>query len=226
MTWSADVVADDWKHINASEVVRRAHRPARRKGQGHPAAARHPAGDRAGAAGAAAPAQGKGYRIVQVVPGKGETPVPVAARPTPATAATAAATAAAAAPLKSGSPVAATPPPPCRWPSRVVAAGTPPCPNILTAPSQTHLAGAGSRKPAIAASAADSLARGDTSRTIRCGRSPRAQSLRATCRRPASSSPRKPGGWPPVISVPVPAAGGVGVSSVARQEQTPEGRFQ
>ena len=36
----------------------------------------------------------------------------------------------------------------------------------------------------------------------------------------------EPGGWPPVTSVPLPAAGGVGVSSVPRQEQTPDGRFQ
>ena len=55
-------------------------RPARRKGQGHPAAARHPAGDRAGAAGTAARAQGAGYRIVHVVPAREHgAPMPVAA---------------------------------------------------------------------------------------------------------------------------------------------------
>jgi hypothetical protein len=36
----------------------------------------------------------------------------------------------------------------------------------------------------------------------------------------------EPGGWPPVISVPVPRAGGIGVSSMARQDQVPAGRFQ
>ena len=53
----------------------------RREGQGHPAAARHPARHRAGAAGTAARTRDKGYRIVQVVPGTGEMSVPVAAKP-------------------------------------------------------------------------------------------------------------------------------------------------
>jgi len=35
----------------------------------------------------------------------------------------------------------------------------------------------------------------------------------------------EPGGWPPVISVPVPKAGGVGVSSVTRRNQIADGRF-
>ncbi len=46
MTWSADVVADDWKHIGASEIVRRAMRRLEAKGRGilllhdiHPATA-------------------------------------------------------------------------------------------------------------------------------------------------------------------------------------------
>src|SRR4029079_11209399 len=34
MTWSADVVADDWRHINASEVVRRAMARLDEKGKG------------------------------------------------------------------------------------------------------------------------------------------------------------------------------------------------
>ena len=36
----------------------------------------------------------------------------------------------------------------------------------------------------------------------------------------------EPGGWPPTISVPVPRAGGIGVSSRAGVSQTPDGRFQ
>ena len=80
MTWSADVVADDWRHINASEVVRRAIARLDEKGKGilllhdiQPATA------------LALPEllrqlKAKGYRIVHVVPGKGES-VPVAARP-------------------------------------------------------------------------------------------------------------------------------------------------
>ena len=46
VTWSADVVADDWKHINAGEIVRRAMRRLDEKGRGilllhdiHPATA-------------------------------------------------------------------------------------------------------------------------------------------------------------------------------------------
>ena len=83
MTWSADVVADDWRHINASEVVRRAIARLDEKGKGilllhdiQPATA------------LALPEllrqlKAKGYRIVQVVPGKSEMSVPVAARPAP-----------------------------------------------------------------------------------------------------------------------------------------------
>ena len=82
MTWSADVVADDWRHINASEVVRRAIARLDEKGKGilllhdiQPATA------------LALPEllrqlKAKGYRIVHVVPGKGESvpvPQPVAA---------------------------------------------------------------------------------------------------------------------------------------------------
>src|SRR5580765_3545992 len=83
MTWSADVVADDWRHINASEVVRRALARLDEKGKGilllhdiQPATA------------LALPEllrelKTRGYRIVQVVPGKGEMSVPVAATPAP-----------------------------------------------------------------------------------------------------------------------------------------------
>src|SRR4029077_8684585 len=67
VTWSADVVADDWKHIGANEIVRRAMRRLEAKGRGilllhdiHPATA------------LALPALLKelkehGYHIVQVV---------------------------------------------------------------------------------------------------------------------------------------------------------------
>jgi hypothetical protein len=45
------------------------------------------------------------------------------------------------------------------------------------------------------------------------------------------AAPRKlmalePGGWPPAVSVPLPAAGGVGVSPLVRTNPTPDGRFQ
>jgi hypothetical protein len=76
VTWSADVVADDWKHINSREIVRRAMRRLEEKGRGilllhdiHPATA------------LAVPALLKelkehGYRIVQVV-AAGERPASV-----------------------------------------------------------------------------------------------------------------------------------------------------
>lgn len=73
VTWSADVVADDWKHIKASEIVRRAMRRLDEKGRGilllhdiHPATA------------LAVPVllkelKQRGYRVVQVV-ATGERP--------------------------------------------------------------------------------------------------------------------------------------------------------
>ena len=71
-TWSADLVADDWRHINASEVVRRAIARLDERGKGvlllhdiQPATA------------LALPEllrelKARGYRIVQVVPGHGD----------------------------------------------------------------------------------------------------------------------------------------------------------
>lgn len=76
VTWSADVVADDWKHIGAREIVRRAMRRLEEKGRGilllhdiHPATA------------LAVPVllkqlKERGYRVVQVV-AAGERPASV-----------------------------------------------------------------------------------------------------------------------------------------------------
>ena len=76
VTWSADVVADDWKHIGAREIVRRAMRRLEEKGRGilllhdiHPATA------------LAVPVllkelKQRGYRVVQVV-AAGERPASV-----------------------------------------------------------------------------------------------------------------------------------------------------
>ena len=43
---------------------------------------------------------------------------------------------------------------------------------------------------------------------------------------PGKLTSAEPGGWPPSVSVPLPGAGGVGVSSIVRTSQTPDGRFQ
>jgi hypothetical protein len=189
MTWSADLVADDWRHINASEVVRRAMARLDEKGKGilllhdiQPATA------------LALPEllrqlKAKGYRIVHVVPAKPDPSVPVASRQEPAV------------------------------PEPVAAQANAPA-------SREEPSEAISATPALTVSAADSLARGDDTpripaRPFTSGSKP-PRSMPA----PGKFVTTEPGGWPPVISVPVPAAGGIGVSSVARREQTPDGRFQ
>jgi peptidoglycan/xylan/chitin deacetylase (PgdA/CDA1 family) len=225
MTWSADVVADDWKHINASEVVRRAIARLDEKGKGivllhdiQPATA------------LALPEllrqlKAKGYRIVLVVPGKGES-VPVAARPAP--------------PPTEAATVQVTAKPTQVTTPRVVVPVLPPAPAPATVAVATpaaalpqHPARAESEKlnvpvdkPAMSAPAADSLARGDDIphdpvRPFTSGSKP-ARNMPT----PGKFITTEPGGWPPVISVPLPAAGGVGVSSVTRQDQIADGRFQ
>ncbi len=192
MTWSADLVADDWRHISASEVVRRSIARLDEKGKGilllhdiQPATA------------LALPEllrelKTKGYRIVQVVPGKGEMSVPVAAKPAPMPAE--------AAPVD----VAAI----------SVAASVPTATAVV--------------KPmaALPTAAADSLARGediaaDPVRPFTSGSRPS-----RNMPTPDKFVTTEPGGWPPTISVPVPRAGGIGVSSRAGVSQTPDGRFQ
>jgi peptidoglycan/xylan/chitin deacetylase (PgdA/CDA1 family) len=195
MTWSADLVADDWRHINASEVVRRSIARLDEKGKGilllhdiQPATA------------LALPEllrqlKAKGYRIVQVVPGKGETSTPVAVKQAPIPA-----------PADVAAPVAA-----------VLAVPSPP---------RDEPGAAAHHSPALPVAAADSLARGedmprDPARPFTSGSKP-ARNMPT----PGKFVTTEPGGWPPVVSVPVPKAGGVGVSSVARHDQTADGRFQ
>jgi peptidoglycan/xylan/chitin deacetylase (PgdA/CDA1 family) len=191
-TWSADLVADDWRHISASEVVRRAIARLDDKGKGilllhdiQPATA------------LALPEllrelKTKGYRIVHVVPGKGEMSVPVAAKPAPM-------------------PAEAVP-------VDVAAIG-------VAAPAPAEIAVV---KPmaTLPAAAADSLARGediavDPVRPFTSGSRPS-----RNMPTPDKFVTTEPGGWPPTISVPVPRAGGIGVSSRAGVSQTPDGRFQ
>ena len=185
MTWSANVVADDWKHINAFEVVRRTIARLDEKGKGivllhdiQPATA------------LALPEllrqlKAKDYRIVLLEPGKGES-VPVAARPAPP--ATEPATVQVTAkPAQVTTPRVVAPalppapaPTPVRWRRR-----QPPCPHLRPAPRQrSRMPRCTSprcrlRPPTVWRAAT-------TSRAIRCGRLPRNRNRPATCRRRAS----------------------------------------
>ena len=168
-TWSADLVADDWRHINASEVVRRAMARLDEKGKGilllhdiQPATA------------LALPEllrelKAKGYRIVQVVPGKTATSVPVrrAGRR-----------------RERGRAVSRNPPAP--WRPRCMPAIVP-----REARRRCRAAAAGP------AGAADSLARGedvprDPARPFTSGSKPS-----RTMPTPGKFVTTEPGGWPP-----------------------------
>ena len=195
------------------------HRPPRRKGQGHPAAARHPAGDRAGAAGTAARAQGQGL-----------SHRPRGAARQGRTSSGAAACAAEVAATESLRQRRHRP-----SPSPVAVAGLPcdsrgqpmPLSPLRHRPSRAASDDANrSGKTSLPAPPPTVSRAAKTSRSTRCGRSPRDRGPRATCRRPDKFVTSEPGGWPPIVSVPVPRAGGIGVSSRAGVSQTPDGRFQ
>jgi peptidoglycan-N-acetylglucosamine deacetylase len=188
-TWSADLVADDWKHIPAAEVVRRAISRLDEKGKGilllhdiQPATA------------LALPEllrtlKAKGYRIVQVMPGTAGTPMAAAQPPAP--------------PVSQVSLTAIVPPRPPREDTEILAP-----------------------KREMPAAAAESLARApavpdDPARPYTSAFKP-ARNMSA----PGKFINTDPGGWPPVVSVPVPAAGGVGVSPMVPARQAADGRFQ
>jgi len=210
-TWSADVVADDWRHISASEVVRRSIARLDEKGKGilllhdiQPATA------------LALPEllrelKTKGYRIVQVMPRRGETSVPVAAKPAPIPAE--------AAPVDvAATSVAASAPAAIAVVKPIAALPTPALQNDTTEATAS--------KAALPANAANSLARGediavDPARPFTSGSRPW-----RNMPTPDKFVTTEPGGWPPTISVPVQRAGGIGVSSRAGVSQTPDGRFQ
>jgi hypothetical protein len=131
-TWSADLVADDWRHINASEVVRRAIIRLDERGKGvlllhdiQPATA------------LALPEllrelKAHGYRIVQVVPGHGDMTAPM---------------------------VSATPPPPEEVPAVAAIKREPVLAAIV--PRRIAPAKPIAEAPALPVSAADSMARAD-----------------------------------------------------------------
>jgi peptidoglycan/xylan/chitin deacetylase (PgdA/CDA1 family) len=217
-TWSADAVADDWKHITAAEVVRRAIVNLDARGRGvlllhdiQPATA------------LALPEllrelKAKGYRIVQVVPSHGLPAAPVASA-----APAAIPKAAAVAPRESAAAAATVTRPEPVLPAIVPRKIEPIRPQpVAAAPAEQAVA-----TPAAspAASAADSMARGedvphDPARPLTSGSRPS-----RTMPTPDKFVTTEPGGWPPIVSVPVPAAGGIGVSSRAGVSQSPDGRF-
>ena len=68
VTWSADVVADDWfRHISAQQIVETRDPAAGREGPRHSAAARHPPRHRDGLPTILKELKSRGYHVVQVV---------------------------------------------------------------------------------------------------------------------------------------------------------------
>jgi hypothetical protein len=212
-TWSADIVADDWKHISTAEVVRRAMGRLDEKGKGilllhdiQPATA------------LALPEllrelKTKGYRVVHVVPGKGPTRGPVGEKPAEAAVQAAASESPA---VKAASiPVAET-----------AASAAPVTAHAEVAPPASPAAAKNAVLPALPAQAADRLAKGEEiagppARPFTDDTKP-SKSMPTPAKLLTSDS----GGWPPVVSVPVPAAGGIGVSPVARGSGSSDGRFR
>jgi peptidoglycan/xylan/chitin deacetylase (PgdA/CDA1 family) len=218
-TWSADVVADDWKHINASEVVRRAITRLDEKGKGilllhdiQPATA------------LALPEllrelKAKGYRIVHVVPrGVPQQDIPVAAAPTPRDADTRASAPQETREMRQPVPaepvaVAAVAPAPVR---------AQPEPEPRPVPDDAQRVA-----PEATVSASDSFARavpivpGNPIRPFTSDSKP-ARNMPT----PGKFVTTEPGGWPQVTSVPLAKAGGVGVTSVSRGGAGPDGRFR
>jgi peptidoglycan/xylan/chitin deacetylase (PgdA/CDA1 family) len=247
-TWSADLAGDDWKHISSADVVRRVMARLEEKGKG--VVLLH---DIQPATALALPEllrelKGRGYRIVQVAPGAAADRATVAAKP-------AAPPPAKPEPPAAERPArdAVTKPAPSPGPAAAAAlatrseqlevattaqqaaakqAPTPPPPPAATPGPDVEL-----RATRDAAGAAEATARAEPqSDNARHGaervipREPArpflptlkpAQSVPT----PAKASGRFPHPWPGVVNVPVPRAGGVGVSSVVRTSQN-DGRFQ
>jgi peptidoglycan/xylan/chitin deacetylase (PgdA/CDA1 family) len=236
-TWSADVVADDWKHISASEVVRRTISRLDEKGKG--VVLLH---DIQPATALALPEllrelKARGYRVVHVVPrGAPQPEVPVAAAPATAPPASAPQPRAQERQLTAivpPKPQPAPAPPEPVTPVAVVAPVAVPQPpqpvERVSLPREEAPAAAEIAAPAAeaAGSAGDSYARaipivpGDPIRPFTSEAKP-ARNMPS----PGKFVTTEPGGWPPVTSVPVPKAGGVGVTTVPRGFAGPDGRFR
>lgn len=235
VTWSADVVADDWKHITAFEIVRRTITRLEEKRKGivllhdiQPATA------------LALPEllrelKLRGFRIVHVVPARGIAPAPAPVAEKPAEPVPAAAVAQAApTPVALTQPAAATGPAPAVAPQPREQPAEAKAPVQAEKKSDVQLEKKAEVQPerpetsklAVPVEAAESLARGeaivhDPVRPLTSGAKP-ARSMST----PGKFITTEPGGWPPVVGVPVPRAGGVGVSTLPRSGRTPDGRFQ
>jgi hypothetical protein len=240
MTWSADIVADDWKHIPAAEVVRRTISRLEEKGKGvlllhdiQPATA-------LGISELLRELKARGYRVVHVVPRGAPQPptqpeVPVASAPT---AAPVEARASAAQPRTPERPTltAIVPPKPQPVPVQpepvapvATAPVAPPSPPPVERVAVTREEEPTATAPAVEAtgSAGNSYARavpivpGDPIRPFTSDSKP-ARNMPT----PGKFVTTEPGGWPPVTSIPVPKAGGVGVTTVTRGSTGPDGRFR
>lgn len=226
MTWSADIVADDWRHIPAAEVVRRTIARLEEKGKGivllhdvQPATA-------LGISELLRELKARGYRVVHVVPrGAPQPEAPVAAAPPsrvqertqerpPERALTAIV------PPKPQAQPAAEPAQAVT--TAAVATPAPPSPQPIE-----RVALQREEEPTAVEAAADSYARavpivpGHPIRPFTSDAKP-ARNMPT----PGKFVTTEPGGWPPVTSVPVPKAGGVGVTAVPRGSAGPDGRFR
>jgi peptidoglycan/xylan/chitin deacetylase (PgdA/CDA1 family) len=228
MTWSADIVADDWKHIPAAEVVRRTISRLEEKGKGilllhdiQPATA-------LGISELLRELKARGYRVVHVVPRGAPQPplqpeVPVASAPQSRSQdgireRPQERTLTAIVPPK---PLAQPAPPEPAEPvtTAAIAAPAPTAPVERVAVTREE---APAEPAAVNSNArATPIVPGDPIRPFTSDAKP-ARNMPT----PGKFVTTEPGGWPPVTSIPVPKAGGVGVTTVPRGSAGPDGRFR
>jgi peptidoglycan/xylan/chitin deacetylase (PgdA/CDA1 family) len=224
VTWSADIVADDWKHIPAAEVVRRTISRLEDKGKGilllhdiQPATA-------LGISELLRELKARGYRVVHVVPrGAPQPEVPVAAAPPtrPQERAQERTLTAIVPPKPQAQPA---PPEPVETVTTAAVAAPAPAPSQpverVSLPREEEPAPA---EPTAGNSYARAIpiVPGDPVRPFTSDAKP-ARNMPT----PGKFVTTEPGGWPPVTSIPVPKAGGVGVSRVTRGSAGPDGRFR
>jgi peptidoglycan/xylan/chitin deacetylase (PgdA/CDA1 family) len=230
VTWSADIVADDWKHIPAAEVVRRTISRLEEKGKGivllhdiQPATA-------LGISELLRELKARGYRVVHVVPRGAPQPPPQPEVPV-ATAPQSRSQDGIRERPQERTLTAIVPPKPQAQPAppepvetvttAAIAAPPPPQPvERVSLPREEEPAPA---EPAAVNSYARAvpIVPGDPIRPFTSDAKP-ARNMPT----PGKFVTTEPGGWPPVTSIPVPKAGGVGVTTVPRGSAGPDGRFR